>query len=275
MMQEKAKNNAIALSIGFFLIVLIALATIFHPFPKGKGPDSKNAARQSDLAGKLDAAPKISNSELSKKIQRKEKMTLIDIRSETEYASEHLLDSQNIPLADINEALKILDKHATYVLIGSDVISEPVAETLGALSDSGFEKIYYLEGGFSAWKNSYYPTISEGDPNRFTDQSKVSYIQTDTLKGMIGLEANLAIIDVRKSSQFSEGHLEGSINIFLDDLEKRKSDIPLGKKIILCDNDGLGAFKAAVKLFDMGFFNAFVLSDGLDSWKKKGYATVK
>ncbi|MDZ4385120.1 MAG: rhodanese-like domain-containing protein, partial [Candidatus Moranbacteria bacterium] len=207
-MQEKANNNAIALLVGFFLIILIALLTIFRPFSAKNDSAAKNASRQQIAAEKLNTSPKISDSELSKKIQGKEKMMLIDIRSETEYASEHLLDSQNIPLADINAALKILDKHTTYVLIGADGISEPVAEALGALSDSGFEKIYYLEGGFSAWKNNYYPTISEGDPNRFTDQSKVSYIQTDALQEMIVSGADLAIIDVRKNNQFSEGHLE-------------------------------------------------------------------
>ncbi|MDP1884435.1 MAG: rhodanese-like domain-containing protein [Candidatus Moranbacteria bacterium] len=275
MMQEKARNNAIALSIGFFLIALITLATIFRPSPKIKSPDSGSAARQSDLIGKLDAAPKISNGELSKKIQRKEKMTLIDIRSEIEYAREHLLDSQNIPLAEINEALNILDKHATYVLIGADGISEPVATVLDDLSDNGFENMFYLEGGFSAWKDGYYPTISEGDPNRFTDQSKVNYIQTDALKELAGSGKNLLIIDVRKSDRFNEGHLDGSINIFLDDLEKRRKDIPFGKQIILCDDNGLGAFKAAVRLSDMGFYNVLTFSDGLDNWKKKGYPIVK
>jgi rhodanese-related sulfurtransferase len=58
-------------------------------------------------------------------------------------------------------------------------------------------------------------------------------------------------------------------------LEKRKKDIPIGKKIVLYDNDGLGAFKAGVRLFDMGFFNTFTLSDGLDAWKKKNYELVK
>ncbi|MFA7209189.1 MAG: rhodanese-like domain-containing protein [Parcubacteria group bacterium] len=274
-MQNKSKNNAIALSIGFFLIIMIALVTIFHPFSAKNDSDAKNASQHDSAAEKLNASPKISSGELAKKIQRKEKLMLIDIRSKTEYDQEHLLDSQNIPLADIDEALKIMDRHAAYVLIGADSISEPIAETLGVLSDSGFEKISYLAGGFSDWKSNYYPTISEGDPNRFTDQSKVSYIQTDALKEMIGSGTGFTIIDVRKNSQFNEEHLEGAINIFLDDLEKRKNDIPLGKKIILYDNDGLWAFKAAVKLFDMGFFNTFALSDGLDSWKKKGYATVK
>jgi len=58
-------------------------------------------------------------------------------------------------------------------------------------------------------------------------------------------------------------------------LESERNKIPVGKKIILYDKDGLWAFQGAVRLFDMGFFNVFCLSDGLDSWQQKKYPLAK
>jgi len=95
------------------------------------------------------------------------------------------------------------------------------------------------------------------------------------LKKIMVEESNLYIVDVRKKGQFDEGHLNGAVNIFLDELENRHAEIPLGKKIILCDNDGMWAFQGAVRLFDMGIMNVFALSDGLNVWKQKGYEIVK
>jgi len=274
-MQTKENNNVIAFFIGLFLIILIAIVTIFRSSFSQNSPDSTNTQQQDIAIENLKKSPRISTADLIKKIQAQSDVILLDIRPETEYIREHISNSQNVSIADIDETLKQLDKNKTYVIIDTDALSDSVATIINSLSSSEFSGIYYLEGGFSAWKNSFGPTISEGDPNKFVDQSKVSYIQTDKLKEMMVAGTNLAIIDVRKSTQFNEGHLKGAINIFLDDLEKRKKDIPIGKKIILYDNDGLWAFKAAVRLFDMGFFNAFSFADGLDNWKKKNYELEK
>jgi hydroxyacylglutathione hydrolase len=275
-MQTKSQNNNIAaLGIGIFLIILIAIVTILRPIFSKNNSSSTNAKQQDVAMENLKKAPQISDVDLAKKIQARDNLSLLDIRLPDAYANEHILNSQNVSLADINGVLTQLDKNKTFVIIDDNDISDQIAMVISSLSDSGFNNIFYLTGGFSAWKGAYNPTISAGNPDSFTDQSKISYIQTDKLKDMMNTETNLVIIDVRKNTQFNDGHLKNAINIFLDDLEKRKKDIPIGKKIVLYDNDGLGAFKAGVRLFDMGFFNTFTLSDGLDAWKKKNYELVK
>jgi rhodanese-related sulfurtransferase len=147
--------------------------------------------------------------------------------------------------------------------------------TENVLPKNGINNVYYLAGGFSGWKNQEMTTISGGDPFSITDQAKVSYINSDELKKEIENNGNLYIIDLRKSDAFAEGHIKNATNIYLGDLEARQKEIPLGRKIVLVDNDGLWAFKGAVLLFDMNVFNVFSLSDGLDSWKEKNYEVVK
>jgi rhodanese-related sulfurtransferase len=143
------------------------------------------------------------------------------------------------------------------------------------LPQSGFKNVFYLSGGFTEWKDENNGTASAGDPSSFSDQAKVNFIKGDDLKKAIDNNEDLLIIDLRKEAAFSGGHIKNAINIYLGDLEKRRSEIPLGKKVVLVDNDGLWAFQGAVRLFDAGVFNVFALSEGLDAWKQKGYEVVK
>lgn len=274
-MQEKQNNNLVAIIIGFCLILLIAAITFFKPSTQKNNPTPNSATANDVLTDNLRKAAKISSDELSKKILNNEKITILDIRSESAYIQEHLLNSKNVPLPSLTDALAGLEKEWNYAVVDSGISLDTTALAISLLTDAGFQNISYLDGGFSAWKNGYGRTISAGDPNSFTDQSKVNYIQSDKLKEIMTTESNFVIIDVRKSDQFTQGHLKNSVNIYLEDIEKRKKDLLFGKKIILYDDNGLGAFKAAVRLFDMGFLNTFALSDGLDAWMKKNFEIVK
>lgn len=274
-MQKNSNNNIVALMVGFLLILLIAVVTFFRASDPKDDSNQQDTPGQNVIINNPKSAAKISSTDLAKKIQNKDELILLDIRNEADYTTEHIFNSKNIPISIIKEALTVFDKGDAYVIIDSDASLDTIDLVAKMMSDARFKNISYLDGGFSAWKTNYSQTISVGDVNSFTDQSKITYTQTDGLKDLMKTETNLAIIDVRKSAEFNAGHIAGAMNIFLDDLEKRKKDIPMGKKIVLCDNNGLQAFQAGVRLFDMGFFNALTLADGLDNWKKKNYELVK
>jgi len=217
---------------------------------------------------------RISAEELLSKINSQELVSLIDIRDEVSFKKEHLLDSQSMLPPDLESFLASFDRNKKYVLIGND--GQDALEVITRLfSEDNYSNINYLTGGFSGWKQALGSTVNEGDPNSFTDQSKVSYIKSEDLKALLEKESNLLVIDLRKNATFQDGHIEGSMNIFLDDLEKKRAEILPGKKIILTDNNGLWAFQGAVRLFDMGIFNVLALSDGLDGWKSKGFEIVR
>ncbi len=271
MRQQENKQNAIALIVGFGLIILIAVFTIFKPFSNTANNQQNNSSQlQSDSS----SAKQISSEDLFKKIQAKEPVNIIDVRSSDEFQKEHILDSQNIPADNFLANLEGLDKNKNYVIVddGNENISAILATNL---AQKEFKNVYYLTGGFLSWKNKLSPTISAGDPNSFTDQSKVNYLASDQLKEMTQTENNLYIIDVRKSDAYAQGHLKSAVNIFLDDLEKRRREIPLGKKIIIYDTDGLWAFQGAVRLFDMNVLNVYALSDGFNAWTQKGFEVIK
>lgn len=275
-MKKNIHSNVVALGLGFFLIALIVGVSFFRTRNVKENLDNAEVSSASAITENIHKATKISSKDLAAKIMIPQNdLTLIDMRSPEDFAKEHLLNSHNVPFITISDAMAALDKNKPYVLIDYGQSVELTATIIKNMTDAGFKNISYLEGGFSAWKAGYNPTIFAGDPTSFVDQSKVTYIQTDQLKEVLQKDNTIILIDVRKKEQFDAGHLAGAINIFLDDIEKRKKDIPSNKQIVVYDNDGLASFQAAVRLFDMGFFNTLTLSDGLNSWKSKNYEIVK
>ncbi|MCX6763345.1 MAG: rhodanese-like domain-containing protein [Candidatus Moranbacteria bacterium] len=270
---DQNRSNSKALIIGVFLIFVVVSITVIRSLKTKSNPvETPSTAEDQNTAIKKDKL--MEAGELSRRIINKEDITIIDVRSNDEFAAEHIIGSRNIPLSQLGAGLAGLNKSKTYVLVDSSEDTDPqlINELLPA---QGFNNIFYLAGGFAGWKTSFQPTISAGDPNSFADQAKVTYIKSDPLKELMASDQNLAIIDVRRPATFADGHLKGATNIFLDEIEQRKSEVPLGKKIVVYDNDGLWAFQAAVRLSDLGFFNVQSLADGFDVWKQKGFEIVK
>ncbi|MBU2028338.1 rhodanese-like domain-containing protein [Patescibacteria group bacterium] len=273
--EEKNKKYLTVGFIGFFLILVVALVTIFR---SNLSPE-ENLTQNNSLDSKEEVFQQIEEKfieakDLMQKIIQKEGLVILDIRSVEEYKKEHLADSVNIPFINLEESVSSLSKDKAYILVDDDY-AESSLLAIQMLSENEIANVFYLQGGFSSWKAQYYPTISSGDPNSFVDQSKVKYIKSDKLKELMAQDSQLVIIYLGNAEAFQAGHIQGARNIFLDDLEKAKAKIPLGRKVILYDNNGLWAFMGAVRLYDMGFFNILAMSDGLDGWKNNKFELVK
>ena len=86
---------------------------------------------------------------------------VIDVRSEDEYSSGHI---DGAIIVDINsvgfeEGLAELDKSKKYIVYCHS--GKRSARSSYIMADSGFENIYNVLGGISAWKASGYDVISE------------------------------------------------------------------------------------------------------------------
>lgn len=269
-MEEKRKNyNTLVAAIGLSLLLLVVFLTFLRPVFQKKitentaGEELKNMPELS--------APKITLKELFQKLSEKEPLNIFDIRASDDFQKEHLKNSKNVSPENVGN---LLEKDTFYIFVDNGDSGQ--ARNLAAgFKDNYAGKVFYLDGGFQAWKDSNFPTISEGNPNSIIDQSKVSFISLDNLKtAMEKEEKSLLIIDVRNSDIFSFEHLKNAVNIPLSDIEKREKEITFGKKIIVYDNNGKLSFQAAVRLFDLNILNTYILSGGLDAWKSKNYEII-
>lgn len=83
------------------------------------------------------------------------------------------------------------------------------------------------------------------------------------------------VLDVRASGEFETGHLPGARNIALAELERRMTELPEGRPVIVCCNSGMSSAKAAAALRKSGRQEVFNLDGGLNAWRQAGLPIVK
>lgn len=274
---QQSKNNLTAIAVGFFLIILVTGLFFLKSSlinKKNKSDLSKELIQQEE--DDLKKYTSISATDLLAKINSSENFEILDIRDADSFLLSHIVDSKNITSDTLEQDIAFFDKEKQYYIVDDLGLTPNQKQLTDILFEQGFEKVSYLEGGIYSWKAELNPMVEFGNPNSFSDQSKVNYITSDNLKNLIADEGStLHIIDLESPQNYAKGHLKSAINIPLESLEARRKEIPNYKRIILYDNTGILAFQGAVRLFDMGILNVFALSDGLNTWKEKGFEVVK
>lgn len=74
------------------------------------------------------------------------------------------------------------------------------------------------------------------------------------------------LVDVRTPEEFAAGHLDGAINIPIDDLETRKSELSKDKDLVLYCRSGGRSAKAKALLEKAGYARVFNLG-AMSNWK--------
>jgi len=178
---------------------------------------------------------------------------ILDTRKASEFAKGFIPNSINIGL-ESNFAMwvgELIPDLKQQILIVAEN-NEKVNETIVRLSRVGYDyAIGYLEGGFEVWKNSG------------KDIDTVNRITAEQLQNLEGIHQT-PIIDVRKKSEFDSEHLVGAINIPLNEIDNRLSEIPKDNYFILHCAGGYRSMIAASILKHRGFENFADVSGGFN-----------
>jgi phage shock protein E len=78
------------------------------------------------------------------------------------------------------------------------------------------------------------------------------------------------LIDVRTPEEFASGHIEGAVNIPVDALAGRLSEVPTGQPIIVYCRSGNRSATASQILADAGYTSIYDLG-GLQGWISQGF----
>lgn len=281
MKNNNENNNEKILFIGFTMIILVAAITIFKA--------TKNDGQNNDIAtyhnlqtkkedkskNNIESYKTISAKDLQKKISLGERITLIDVRPFDEYIAEHILDTINIPLDEFPVKDKIKDNQPIFI-IGKNSSDDNIKNAIEKIKEENKNlDLTILAGGMESWDNLVGITVSYGNPESFIDQSKVSYTDTDKVKQALEQNIPMFILDVRTKEEFEEGHIAGSKNIPMDELEKRRNELLTIPKIVVVGVNDLQEFQASVQLYDMNLTSAFVMKGSIQKWKESGYEIIK
>ncbi|HNV94178.1 MAG: molybdopterin biosynthesis-like protein MoeZ [Candidatus Methanofastidiosum methylothiophilum] len=87
-------------------------------------------------------------------------------------------------------------------------------------------------------------------------------LKASQVKQLIDSKESIYLIDVRPKGQFAESHIQGAVNIPLEELSFKINQIPKDKKIVLYCSSGIKSANGAQFLVDLGFKNVYAMSEG-------------
>lgn len=180
---------------------------------------------------------------------------LVDVRDPIEFAGAHLKGSLNIGIDGkyATWAGTMLDKVEPIVVIADE---DRVEEAITRLGRIGFDHVRgYLKGGMSV--------LSER-PELVVQTRRISP------SVLAGESQDSTIIDVRSEKEWSQGHLHNSLNIPLNQLGRRLSEIPRDGQVIVHCQGGYRSSIAASLLQKHGWDDVIDLIGGYKAWTTLG-----
>jgi len=91
------------------------------------------------------------------RLQNDEDALVIDVRARKDYDAGHIHGAQTIPEREIGQSIHQLKKHAARPVILYDEGGFNAERAAKTLKRNGFERLYVIDGGLSAWRKAELP----------------------------------------------------------------------------------------------------------------------
>ena len=167
--------------------------------------------------------------------------TLLDVRQPSEYQEEHIPGAKLVPLPDLNDRQKEIDREKPMIVYCAVGGRSRVAAQL--LSGIGFEEVFNLQGGIKAW---------QGQKATGPVELNMDLIKGDETPGEIvvfayGLEKGLQTFYLKMIEQAEDSELKDLFQKLADIEENHKRKVfELKQKVDPSDIDQ-NAFEAEIK----------------------------
>ncbi|HXD12290.1 MAG TPA: rhodanese-like domain-containing protein, partial [Anaerolineales bacterium] len=187
-------------------------------------------------------------------------VVVLDIRHQKAFAAGHIPNSYGIrvdaPL--VVWAGWVIPFGSRIVLLGES--ADERAEATRQLIRIGYDDILgYLEGGIEAWAREY----------------PVGTVQTVTPQQLQGHLQDVTLVDVRRRSEWDEGHIPGAIHFEGGRIAWEDLPFPQDKPLTLQCASGSRSMIAISVLKRRGIHNVFQLEGGINKWKMNGFEITR
>jgi rhodanese-related sulfurtransferase len=89
----------------------------------------------------------------------REGAVVVDVREKNEFASGHIVDAINIPLATLENRLSDLEKKKAQPIVIACKMGQHSGSAGTILRKNGFENVRRLTGGIAEWRNQNLPVV--------------------------------------------------------------------------------------------------------------------
>lgn len=112
-----------------------------------------------ELQGKLRGISPLPALEVTNLINH-QSAQVVDVREASAFLKGHILGATNVPVDDLAKHLDKLKEYKDKPIVLVDAVGQQQALNVGLeLQKQGFEKIYTLKGGMTAWQNEHFPLV--------------------------------------------------------------------------------------------------------------------
>ena len=129
--------------------VITRLARVGYDFTIGYLKGGFNSWK--DSGKEIDRIISVSPEELAEKMSH-ELVNILDVRKNSEYQSEHVINAENAPLDFINDSMTKIDKNSTYYVHCAGGYRSMIFVSI--LKARGFDNLIDVKAGFKAMKES-------------------------------------------------------------------------------------------------------------------------
>jgi rhodanese-related sulfurtransferase len=221
--------------------------------------------------------------ELCKTLMANQGYTLLDVRSQGEYDDTstagglnigHMKNSMHIDIRELPKRWKELLAYKDKPLFIYCSHSQRSRRASRLLADSGFTKLYNINGGLTDFYNQ---GIESNPCHGLEIVTTVPYkiLSSKEFNASVKQGKSFHIVDLRSDSIFrgiskektkAEGHFNDAMNMPFEKLTSASAiDMP-AKPILLVDEYGDESPEAAKLLFEKGYKDITILFDGMDGW---------
>lgn len=87
-------------------------------------------------------------------------------------------------------------------------------------------------------------------------------------------KSDLVILDVRTASEYEDGHIEGAVNIPVQELSSHLDELSDEDELLVYCRTGNRSAQAVDILQDVGFTKIYHMNAGITGWIEAGYPVV-
>ena len=232
------------------------------------------AERYADRLVEQDGVRYIDVSALDSLMERRtsETVYLVDVRTDSEHAEGHIPGFRWFPGGQaVQRADEVAVVHNAPIVFCCDGRAR-AAFTASWYRQMGFEEVYALHGGTSAWAGSG-RVLEPGAPDTGMRPVPGKSVSSVTADDVADASLSTRIIHVGLSAEFAQGHVPGASWVPRGWLEFRIGDVAPDKDspiIVTCPDGGAQSLLAAATLTELGYTNVSTLEGGTSAWQFSG-----
>jgi rhodanese-related sulfurtransferase len=205
---------------------------------------------------------------------------LIDLRPAKVAEQGHIPKSVALDEGGLDKMKDQFPKHmaAPIILYNQDASLASAEEAFKKISGWGYKQVSVLSGGFAAWEKAGKQVAKGPAESKITYVRKLQPGEVDIAafkEEVMKPAAGTLILDVRTPKETAAGLLPNALNIPMEDLEQRLSDVPKGKTLFVHCSTGVRAEMAYNILEKAGYDARYVKAKVEFDPQKKGNYTIE